>query len=578
MRVDRLVEPDLLQVDVRDAAAHLVHLVLLEDRGVRRAAAVDLDVEDRVQAGRAGQRAPELALGDEIATGSPRAVEDAGDEALLAQAARLARAEALARLTISFVRSPAIPAAECSGTRSAGRIQVVFEDLLRSWDGEEAVIRYDGRAARGCSSASTRPRSAPPAAARGMRVYDAAGRRARRRDAALAGDDGEDGRAPTCRAAAARPCSRCRSCRPGDARRELLLRYGELVASLGGTYRTAGDMNISPADLDIVAERCPWVYGTTGAGGNSGRGTAHRRAARRSARASSTSSARPISPGAACSCRAPAPSAPISRGCSPRTGARRARRRDVDEARAAATGGDGRSAARGARDRVRRLLAVRGRRHAERRHDPAAALPRSSPARANNQLAEPEDARAPARARDPLRARLRRQRRRRHPARRARGRGLGRGRARAAASRRSATRCAALFADAERTASRPPPRPSSRRDAAQRAPQRPRDASTIDLSDRVTPGSSQRVASPRRRGHVRDADNGATAEAMAGCPAESGRDSHSQLELIDLPDDRRRQTRTRDACQAAQARRRRPSAGRSSARMPESSRRRSLRE
>jgi glutamate dehydrogenase/leucine dehydrogenase len=60
----------------------------------------------------------------------------------------------------------------------------------------------------------------------------------------------------------------------GDARRELLLRYGELVASLGGTYRTAGDMNISPNDLDVVKERCPWVYGTTSGGGNSGRGTA----------------------------------------------------------------------------------------------------------------------------------------------------------------------------------------------------------------------------------------------------------------------------------------------------------------
>jgi len=46
------------------------------------------------------------------------------------------------------------------------------------------------------------------------------------------------------------------------------------VTALGGTYRTAGDMNITPADLDIVAERCKWVYGTTSAGGNSGRGTA----------------------------------------------------------------------------------------------------------------------------------------------------------------------------------------------------------------------------------------------------------------------------------------------------------------
>jgi glutamate dehydrogenase/leucine dehydrogenase len=60
----------------------------------------------------------------------------------------------------------------------------------------------------------------------------------------------------------------------GDARRALLLRYGQLVTSLGGTYRTAGDMNITPADLDVVKEACPWVYGSTGAGGNSGRGTA----------------------------------------------------------------------------------------------------------------------------------------------------------------------------------------------------------------------------------------------------------------------------------------------------------------
>src|SRR3954451_15118545 len=60
----------------------------------------------------------------------------------------------------------------------------------------------------------------------------------------------------------------------GDAGRRLLLRYGDLVAALGGTYRTAGDMNITPADLDVVKERCQYVYGTTGGGGNSARGTA----------------------------------------------------------------------------------------------------------------------------------------------------------------------------------------------------------------------------------------------------------------------------------------------------------------
>jgi leucine dehydrogenase len=60
----------------------------------------------------------------------------------------------------------------------------------------------------------------------------------------------------------------------GEPRRRLLRRHGELVASLGGSYRTAGDMNISPEDLDVVAETCPWVYGTTRRGGDSGRGTA----------------------------------------------------------------------------------------------------------------------------------------------------------------------------------------------------------------------------------------------------------------------------------------------------------------
>jgi glutamate dehydrogenase/leucine dehydrogenase len=60
----------------------------------------------------------------------------------------------------------------------------------------------------------------------------------------------------------------------GEPRKRLLRRYGALVASLGGSYRTAGDMNISPEDLDVVAETCPWVYGTTRRGGSSGRGTA----------------------------------------------------------------------------------------------------------------------------------------------------------------------------------------------------------------------------------------------------------------------------------------------------------------
>ena len=149
----------------------------------------------------------------------------------------------------------------------------MFEDLLEGWDGEEAVIRYDADSgawmfvcihstALGPGGGGTRLRVYPTAAdglADAMKLSGAMTRK-------FAAADIPRGGAKAVLAVPELP--------QGDARRKLLLRYGELVASLGGTYRTAGDMNISPADLDVVAERCPWVYGTTGRGGNSGRGTA----------------------------------------------------------------------------------------------------------------------------------------------------------------------------------------------------------------------------------------------------------------------------------------------------------------
>jgi len=149
----------------------------------------------------------------------------------------------------------------------------VFEDLLRAWDGEHAVIRFDRESgawlfvcidstARGPAGGGTRLRVYPTPAdglADGMRLSHAMTQK-------MAAADMPRGGGKAVLAVPELPT--------GDARRRLLLRYGELVASLGGSYRTAGDMNISPADLDVVAEVCPWVYGTTGAGGNSGRGTA----------------------------------------------------------------------------------------------------------------------------------------------------------------------------------------------------------------------------------------------------------------------------------------------------------------
>jgi leucine dehydrogenase len=56
----------------------------------------------------------------------------------------------------------------------------------------------------------------------------------------------------------------------GVARRELMLRYGDLVESLHGTYVTACDMNTTPDDMDVIGERCSSVLGRTEGNGGSG--------------------------------------------------------------------------------------------------------------------------------------------------------------------------------------------------------------------------------------------------------------------------------------------------------------------
>jgi leucine dehydrogenase len=55
-----------------------------------------------------------------------------------------------------------------------------------------------------------------------------------------------------------------------DERRELLLRYAELVDSLHGTYVTAADMNTGEVDMDTIGERTPHVLGRSKANGGSG--------------------------------------------------------------------------------------------------------------------------------------------------------------------------------------------------------------------------------------------------------------------------------------------------------------------
>jgi hypothetical protein len=103
LRLDRLVEPHLLEVDVDQAALHGVLLVILEDRRVSGLLALEGDVEDRVKTLSAGQHPAQLALGhaDRVRLlAAP--VEDARNQPLLAQAARLGGAAALALLYLQL--------------------------------------------------------------------------------------------------------------------------------------------------------------------------------------------------------------------------------------------------------------------------------------------------------------------------------------------------------------------------------------------------------------------------------------------------------------------------------------------
>jgi leucine dehydrogenase len=149
----------------------------------------------------------------------------------------------------------------------------VFEEQFERWDGEEAVVRYDRETGAWIFVCIHSTVLGPAAGGTRLRVYPTpadgladAMKLSRAMTVKWAGANLPSGGGKAVLAVSELPT--------GDARRELLLRYGDVVQSLGGLYRTAGDMNITPNDLDVVHERCEWVYGTTSGGGNSGRGTA----------------------------------------------------------------------------------------------------------------------------------------------------------------------------------------------------------------------------------------------------------------------------------------------------------------
>lgn len=146
-----------------------------------------------------------------------------------------------------------------------------IDELLAAWDGEELVVRHDAPTGGWMFVAVHSTALGPAMGGTRMKVYpsfeDAAAdalrlARSMTRKQATAGLPFGGGKAVV--AVPAIPE------RGGEPWRGVVERYAALVASLGGTYVTAADMNTSSAEMDVIAERTPHVLGRSRAKGGSG--------------------------------------------------------------------------------------------------------------------------------------------------------------------------------------------------------------------------------------------------------------------------------------------------------------------
>lgn len=145
-----------------------------------------------------------------------------------------------------------------------------MEALLSGWDGEATVLRHDAPTGAWCVIAIHSTRLGPAVGGTRMRPYP--GLREAAADALrLAAGMTLKCAVPGMPYGGGKAVLAVPPALDAHARRGLLLRYGEMVAGLGGRYRTGPDVGIASEDMDVVAETGdPWVFGRTPAHGGAG--------------------------------------------------------------------------------------------------------------------------------------------------------------------------------------------------------------------------------------------------------------------------------------------------------------------
>jgi leucine dehydrogenase len=144
-----------------------------------------------------------------------------------------------------------------------------LESVIEAWDGEQVLVRFDAPTGTWIFVCIHSRRLGPAAGGTRMKVYGSpaeALRDATRLAAgmtvkmAVAGFPFGGGKAVL--AVPHVP--------DGDERAGLLRRYAEAIESLGGSFWTGCDMNTTSADLDVIAEVAPRVFGRSVERGGSG--------------------------------------------------------------------------------------------------------------------------------------------------------------------------------------------------------------------------------------------------------------------------------------------------------------------